>query len=76
VHQECFFTPARNLAAGQSLADIVAGLDEGIAAAEAETGSTCLLIGGMDRAFGPDAGRDFVGGSLRSAGWARRARTE
>ena len=60
VHQECFFTPARHLAAGQSLADIVAGLDEGISAAEAETGSTCLLIGDMDRAFGPDAGRDFV----------------
>jgi adenosine deaminase len=70
VHQECFFTPARHLAAGQSLADIVAGLDEGIAAAEAETGSTCLLIGDMDRAFGPDAGRDFVEGlvALRRAG--------
>ena len=27
VHQECFFTPARHLAAGQELADIVAGLD-------------------------------------------------
>jgi adenosine deaminase len=60
VHQECFFTPARHLAAGQDLADIVAGLDEGIVAAEAETGSTCLLIGDMDRAFGPSAGRAFV----------------
>lgn len=60
VHQECFFTPARHLAAGQDLADIVAGLDEGLAAAEAETGSTCLLVGDMDRAFGPVAGRDFV----------------
>jgi len=70
VHQECFFTPARHLAAGQSLADIVAGLDEGLTAAEAETGSSCLLIGDMDRAFGPDAGRQFVEElvSLRRAG--------
>jgi adenosine deaminase len=38
VHRESFFTPARHLAAGQDLADIVAGLDEGLTAAEAETG--------------------------------------
>ncbi len=60
IHQECFFTPARHLAAGLSLEDILAGLDEGIAAGEAETGSTCLLIGDMDRAFGPAAGLSFV----------------
>ncbi|MGA4508482.1 adenosine deaminase [Propionibacteriaceae bacterium G1746] len=60
VHQECFFTPARHLAAGQQLADIVAGLDEGISAAEAETGTSCRLIGDMDRAFGPAAGVEFV----------------
>jgi adenosine deaminase len=60
VHQECFFTPARHLAAGQSLAAILAGLDEGITAAEAETGTSCRLIGDMDRAFGPQAGRAFV----------------
>lgn len=60
VHQECFFTPARHLAAGQSLAEILAGLEEGVAAAEGETGSTCRLIGDMDRAFGPQAGREFV----------------
>ena len=70
VHSECFFTPARHLAAGQDLAEIVAGLDEGITAAETETGSTCLLIGDMDRAFGPTAGRDLVEGlaALRRAG--------
>jgi adenosine deaminase len=56
VHTEAFFTPARHLAAGQKLADIVAGLDEGIAAAEAETGASCLLIADMDRAFGPEVG--------------------
>jgi adenosine deaminase len=47
-----FFTPARHLAGGQDLADIVAGLDEGFTAAEAETGVTCRLIADMDRAFG------------------------
>jgi hypothetical protein len=41
IHQECFFTP-RHLAVKQDLADIVAGLDEGITAAEV-TGSRCLL---------------------------------
>ena len=60
VHQECFFTPARHLAAGLSLEEILAGLDDGIGAAEAETGTTCLLIGDMDRAFGPGAGLTFV----------------
>lgn len=60
VHQECFFTPARHLVAGMALADVLAGLDDGITAAEAETGTTCLLIGDMDRAFGPAAGLAFV----------------
>lgn len=60
VHREAFFTPARHLAAGQDLAEIVAGLDEGVAAAEAETGATCLLIADMDRAFGPAAGLEQV----------------
>jgi adenosine deaminase len=60
VHREAFFTPARHLANGQDLADIVAGLDEGLAAAEAETGSTCLLIADIDRAFGPAVGLEFV----------------
>lgn len=60
VHQECFFTPARHLAGGQQLAAIVAGLEDGLAAAEAETGTTCRLIADMDRAFGPEAGRQLV----------------
>ncbi|RYU12011.1 adenosine deaminase [Nocardioides iriomotensis] len=60
VHTEAFFTPARHLAAGQDLASVVAGLDEGLAAAEAETGTRCLLICDMDRAFGPEAGRQLV----------------
>lgn len=60
VHREAFFTPARHLAAGQDLADIVAGLDEGLTAAESETGVSCLLICDMDRSFGPTAGRQLV----------------
>jgi adenosine deaminase len=70
VHREAFFTPARHLAAGQDLADIVAGLDEGISAAEAETGASCLLVGDMDRAFGPVAGLEQVQllAELRRAG--------
>jgi adenosine deaminase len=60
VHTEAFFTPARHLAAGQDLAAVVAGLDEGLGAAEAETGARCLLVCDMDRAFGPAAGLALV----------------
>jgi adenosine deaminase len=59
-YREMFFTPARHLAAGQRLPDIVAGLERGIAAAERETGVRAALIADMDRSFGPDAGREFV----------------
>ena len=70
VHQECFFTPARHLADGQSLASIIAGLGEGLTAAETETGTSCRLIADMDRAFGPAAGRQLVEElvELRSSG--------
>ena len=64
VYAETFFTPARHLAAGQRLSDIVAGLDDGIAAAEAETGARCFLIADMDRAYGADAGREVVAGVI------------
>ena len=64
VYAETFFTPARHLAAGASLGDIVAGLDEGIAAAEAETGTRCMLVADIDRAYGPDAGRELVDGVI------------
>jgi len=60
VYREAFFTPARHLADGQDLASIVAGLDEGLSAAEAETGARCFLIADMDRAFGPAAGLELV----------------
>jgi adenosine deaminase len=60
VYAETFFTPARHLAAGQRLAGIVAGLVEGIEAAESETGARCFLIADIDRAYGPEAGRQMV----------------
>ena len=71
-YREMFFTPARHLAAGQGLAGIVAGLSDGIASAEAETGVRCRLIANMDRAYGPAAGLEFVEavGALRRSGHA------
>jgi adenosine deaminase len=70
VYRESFFTPTRHLAAGQRLADIVAGLDEGFAAAEAEAGVRVALICDFDRDFGPSAERDLARAlaDLRRAG--------
>src|SRR5262245_22425452 len=56
AYRETFFTPARHLDAGQQLGDIIAGLDEGLGAAEAETGVPARLICDVDRAYGPKAG--------------------
>ncbi len=64
VYAETFFTPARHLAAGSSLSDIVAGLSDGIVAAEAETGARCMLVADIDRAYGPDAGLELVEGVI------------
>jgi adenosine deaminase len=60
VYRESFFTPARHLAGGQDLEDIVAGLEEGLAAGEQETGLSVMLICDMDRAFGGKAGLELV----------------
>jgi adenosine deaminase len=60
VYRETFFTPARHLDAGQDLADIVAGLAEGLGAAEAETGARAMLIADIDRAYGGAAGLAMV----------------
>ncbi|HEY6745251.1 MAG TPA: adenosine deaminase [Mycobacteriales bacterium] len=72
VYRETFFTPARHLAGGQDLADVVAGLAEGLAAGEDETGVQVMLICDMDRAYGPAAGRELVERlvELRRAGTA------
>lgn len=73
-YREMFFTPARHLAAGQDLDAIVAGLTEGIVAAEAASRVRCMLIAGIDKAYGPDAGLEFVEriGELRRSGRAER----
>lgn len=60
VYRESFFTPARHLASGQRLADIIEGIDEGLSAGESETGVEYRLIGDIDRAYGPGAGLEFV----------------
>jgi adenosine deaminase len=73
-YREMFFTPARHLAQGQDLAAIVAGLTEGIEAAEAATGVRAWLIADIDRAYGPAAGLELVEqvAHLRRAGNAER----
>jgi adenosine deaminase len=70
IYREAFFTPARHLADGQSLAGIVAGLDAGLAAAERDTGVATRLIFDIDRAFGPELGLAHVTelAALRHAG--------
>ena len=73
-YREMFFTPARHLAAGQPLGEIVAGLTEGIEAAERETGVRCALICDIDRAYGGAAATELAEGltGLRRAGSADR----
>jgi adenosine deaminase len=73
-YREMFFTPARHLAAGQSLAEIVAGLIEGIEAAEQETDVRCSLICDIDRAYGGAAAAELATAlrELRRSGAAER----
>jgi len=59
-YREAFFTPARHLAAGQSLGEIVSGLSEGLEAAERETEVPCRLICDIDRAYGVAAAVTLV----------------
>ena len=72
LYRESFFTPARLMAAGQPLGEIVAGLDEGYAAAEAETGVRVAAICDFDREFGPAVARQTAEElvALRRAGAA------
>lgn len=60
IYRESFFTPARHLASGQDLEDIILGLEDGLAAGEAETGLTVMLICDMDRGYGGQAGLETV----------------
>lgn len=73
-YRETFFTPARHLAAGQDLGDIVTGITRGLEAAEAETGVRAMAICDMDRAYGGAAGLELIERllELRRAGRADR----
>ena len=73
-YRETFFTPARHLAAGQDLGDVVEGITRGLEAAETETGVRCMVICDMDRAYGGAAGLELVErlAELRRAGSAER----
>ena len=73
-YREMFFTPARHLEAGQSLADVIAGLTEGVVAAERETGVRCALICDIDRSYGGAVALELAESlaSLRRSGRADR----
>src|ERR1700722_12179411 len=74
VYAEVFVTPARHLAAGQSLGAVLEGLAAGRAAGraegDAETGCQTRVIVDMDKAYGPAAGQQLVAEliELRRAG--------
>ena len=70
IYRETFFTPTRHLLAGQSLADIVAAVDEGLTAAEQSGGAAARLIFDIDRELGPAVALDHVEqlGQLRRNG--------
>ena len=73
-YREMFFTPARHLAAGQRLHEIVAGLTRGIERAEMDTGVRCMLICDIDRSFGPGPAAELVEAAVdmrRSGGGER-----
>ena len=73
-YREAFFTPARHLAAGQRLSEIVAGLTEGLDVVEADTGVRCALLCDIDRSFGPGPALELVEAlvALRRSGAAER----
>ena len=60
AYRETFFTPARHLAAGADLADIIAGLAEGLEEGHVETGARVMLVCDIDKAYGPAAGLELV----------------
>jgi hypothetical protein len=60
VYAEVFVSPARHLAAGQTLASVLEGLGAGLAAGDAEAGSQTRLIVNMDRGYGGEAGLQLV----------------
>ncbi len=60
VYAEVFVTPARHLAAGQTLGSVLEGLSAGLTAGDAETGCQTRVIVDMDRAYGGEAGLQLM----------------
>ncbi|HEY3878132.1 MAG TPA: adenosine deaminase [Trebonia sp.] len=60
VYAEVFVTPARHLAAGQTLGSVLEGLSAGLRAGDEETGCRTRVIVDMDKAYGADAGLQLV----------------
>jgi adenosine deaminase len=60
VYAEVFVTPARHLAAGQTLGSVLEGLSAGLAAGDAETGCQTRVIVDMDKAYGGEAGLQLM----------------
>jgi adenosine deaminase len=65
IYREAFISPAYFLGTGQKIGDIIAGLADGLAAGEKDTGVRTMLIGGIDRAFGPAAGIELAQGLVQ-----------
>jgi adenosine deaminase len=60
VYAEVFVSPARHLAAGQSLESVLEGLGAGLAAGDTEASCQTRLIVNMDRGYGGEAGLQLV----------------
>jgi adenosine deaminase len=60
VYAEVFVSPARHLAAGQTLTSVLEGLSAGLAAGDAQAGCETRLIVNMDRGYGAEAGLQLV----------------
>ena len=60
VYAEVFVTPARHLAAGQTLGSVLDGLSAGLAAGDEETGCQTRVIVDMDKAYGGEAGLQLM----------------
>lgn len=60
VYAEVFVSPARHLAAGQTLRSVLEGLCAGLAAGDAQAGCLTRLIVNMDRGYGDAAGLQLI----------------
>jgi adenosine deaminase len=60
VYAEVFVSPARHLAAGQTLRSVLEGLCAGLTAGDAAAGCQTRLIVNMDRGYGGEAGLQLI----------------